>query len=85
MRLRVFWEGCADDAKVYDGLGQHAAAMKFTEAYERSDKRYGGTLQVEPIDDEARVKLSWDSDEDGQFKLFEARPVVTWNVYAEHR
>jgi hypothetical protein len=85
MKVRVFWEGRVDGAKNYDGLGQHAAALKFAEAYERSDKRHGGTLQVEPMDDEARAKLSWESDSDGQFKLFDARPVVTWNVYAEHR
>lgn len=85
MKLRVFWEGCADDAKEFEGIGQHAAALKFVETHNRPEKRYGGVLQVEPIDDEAKKTLPWDSDDEGQFKLFEARPTVTWTVYAEHR
>ena len=79
MRVRVYPEGCAERARVYD-LSPEDAVIFYCGEQCHDHKRYADLI-VEPLDTEARDAAGWHDDGDGPvFRMFKARARVEWTA-----
>jgi hypothetical protein len=84
MKLRIYPEGCGDEAVVVDAgdlplgavVARHVEALKFA-----------GTVVVEPADKAAETRFggSWHVDEDGLFALYKSTATTHYEVSREYR
>jgi hypothetical protein len=82
MKIKVYKEGCGDDAEVYETTIQ-AAVEAFPVDDRECARRDTVNLIVEPLDDEARALGGWHSDEDSPaYRMFvvTARREITWTA-----